>query len=168
MQFLKQWAISVCASGIIGTVFSMIAPKGSMDKILKLMISVFILTSMIVPFMTGENIEFEDFFDTSSKQAVSEDDLWQKSNELTLQTTQRSVEQSIRDFLVTKNCTECEVVVSLSVDENNYVSIESAELYLTESDQNRSAELITLTQQEFDITVKVFSIGDYDDESSKT
>lgn len=165
MQFFKQWAISVCASGIIATVFSMIAPKGSMDKILKLMISVFIFTSMLVPFLTGEKIDFDDFI-SSSSQSVSEEELWERANQLTLKTAKASLEQSIGDFLNRHSLEEYEIEVSFIVDENNYITISHADLYLMPDDLGRSGDLKALTEQEFGITVNVFSIGEYENETN--
>lgn len=166
MQFFRQWAVSVCASGIIGTIFSMIAPKGSMDKILKLMISVFLFTSIVAPFLSGEKLDFDLSADGAAQsQDISEDVMWEEANQLTLRTTQKSIENGIGDFLKRHSCAEYKVKVQLHVDENQYVQLDGAELYLTAADSSRGDELKQLTEADFQLPVTIFDIGAYKDES---
>lgn len=166
MQFFKQWAVSVCATGIIGTVFSMIAPKGSMDKILKLMIAVFIITSILAPFLTGEKrgMDFNSNFDTNSYQKVDEEDMWEQANQLTLKTAQKSVEKALVDFLIEKGITEFEIKVNLKIDSNHYIMVESGNFYITNDDWNIVDSIKAEAEQEFQFTINVYDIGEYEDD----
>lgn len=160
MEFFKQWAISVCASGIIATVFSMIAPKGSMDKILKLMISVFIFTSLLTPFLTGEKPDLSFLADITAQDGTSEDSLRSMSDELTMRTAKGSVEETITAFLQQHGCSDCRVQAELQVDENHYVQIVLIRLYLSEADLSRGDELKRMTETEYQIKTEVFSLGE--------
>lgn len=166
MQFFKQWAVSVCATGIIGTVFSMIAPKGSMDKILKLMIAVFIITSILAPFLTGGNnkSDFSSYFETNTKQDVDEEDMWEQANQLTLKTAQKSVEKALSDFLIEKGLTEFKIKADLKTDSNNYIIVEAAEFYITKDDWSTAASIKAEAEQEFQFTINVYDIGEYEDD----
>ncbi len=51
MDFVKQWIFSICVTLIISAIFSMLAPKGSIGRFYKIVISVFIFVSFVFPLM---------------------------------------------------------------------------------------------------------------------
>ena len=63
MEFIRQWCICVCSSLLIAVVFSLLAPNGSMKGFFKIMISVFIFVSFLLPFQDfrGDEFDFSDF-----------------------------------------------------------------------------------------------------------
>ena len=58
MDFIKQWTFCVCASLIIAVIFSVLTPKGTMNRFYKMMLSVFVFVSFLVPF---QNFSAKDF-----------------------------------------------------------------------------------------------------------
>ncbi len=50
MEFIKQWTFCVCVSLIIAVIFSILTPKGSMKTFYKMMLSVFVFISFVIPF----------------------------------------------------------------------------------------------------------------------
>ena len=61
MEFIKQWTFCVCVSLIIAVIFSILTPKGSMKTFYKMMLSVFVFISFILPFgdFSMSDIDFE-------------------------------------------------------------------------------------------------------------
>ncbi len=59
MEFVKQWTMCVCASLIIAVIFSILTPKGSMKTFFKMLLSVFIFISFILPFTDFKASDFE-------------------------------------------------------------------------------------------------------------
>ncbi|MBR3148800.1 MAG: hypothetical protein IKF64_01400 [Eubacterium sp.] len=59
MDFIKQWCASVCISLIVATVISMLSPRGSMNRFFKMMISVFIFISFLLPLQDFNGFEFD-------------------------------------------------------------------------------------------------------------
>lgn len=169
MQFFRQWAISVCATGIIGTIFSMISPKGSMNKILKLMIAVFIITSILAPFLTGGNktSDLKSAFENNSAQTVNEDDMWEQANRLSLKTAAKSIEKTVSEFLINKGINEFEIKVNLEADSNRCVSVTSVDIYVLPEAQSSSVEWKAEVEKEFQFPINVFDIGAYEDEINK-
>ncbi len=159
LEFFRQWAISICASGIIATIFSMIAPKGSMDKIIKLMLSVFIFTSMLTPFLDGGSIAFESMF-SLPEATVSAEELRAQANEITLSAAKNSVEQAIGDFLEERGCTVYQVEAALHVDEENYAVLDGATLYLSGKDMAQAEALKESAEQEFQMPIQIAELGE--------
>lgn len=59
MSFIKEWALSVTATILISAVLSVLVPKGSMGKLFKTVIAVFIFTSFIIPFTSFNASDFD-------------------------------------------------------------------------------------------------------------
>ncbi len=59
MEFFKQWSMCVCLSLIVSVVFSLIAPKGSMQRFYRVLISVFILVSFLLPLKNAPSFRLD-------------------------------------------------------------------------------------------------------------
>lgn len=64
MSFINEWALSVTATILISAVLSVLVPTGSMGKMYKTVIAVFIFASFIIPFTSFNTSDF-DFSDLS-------------------------------------------------------------------------------------------------------
>ncbi len=49
MDFIKEWTYTICITLIISIFFSILTPKGNMGKFYKMILSVFIFLSFILP-----------------------------------------------------------------------------------------------------------------------
>lgn len=49
METVKQWALSVCAAAVACGIAQMVLPRGSMEKIFKITVSVFFLCCLLSP-----------------------------------------------------------------------------------------------------------------------
>lgn len=59
MDFINEWTYTICVTLIISVVFSLLLPSGSMHKFSKMILSVFIFVSFIIPV---KNADFEAVF----------------------------------------------------------------------------------------------------------
>lgn len=66
MNFIKQWILSVSLTLIISVIFSMLSPKGAMGRFYKIIISVFIFISFILPIINFDFGKLELDFDLKS------------------------------------------------------------------------------------------------------
>ena len=72
MDNIKMWILSICISSIVGGVFYIIVPDGSLGKTVKVVITVFLLSCVILPF-SGNKIDFTvDDFDIDTNNKYSE------------------------------------------------------------------------------------------------
>lgn len=154
MEFFKQWAISICACGIIGTIFSMIAPKGSMEKILNLVIAVFIFTSILTPFLKMDKIDF-DFSGSSASNEETLQDMVEKSNEISLTSAELSVQKVVSDFLNSNDFPDAKVAVEMENDDEKNVSIKKIEILLPEEKLSQTNKVKLLVESEFKANVEV-------------
>lgn len=66
MEFINEWTYTICVTLIISVVFSILLPSGSMWKFSKMILSVFIFISFIIPLKNADlDIEFPEFAENS-------------------------------------------------------------------------------------------------------
>lgn len=154
MEFLKQWAISICACGIIGTIFSMIAPKGSMEKILNLVIAVFIFTSILTPFMKIGDVNF-DFGENNISSTENLEDMVEKSNEIALTSARLSAQEVVGEFLENNGFPESKVTIKMESDDENNISIKTIKIVLSEEKVSQADKVKLLIENEFKANTEV-------------
>ena len=59
MEFIKEWSFCICISLIISVIFSLLAPKGTLNRFYKILLSVFILISFIYPLKDFKGFDFD-------------------------------------------------------------------------------------------------------------
>ena len=60
MKYLNDWTYTVCITLIFSIIFSLLLPKNSNGKVGKIIITVFIMLSLIAPFKAnGFDLNFE-------------------------------------------------------------------------------------------------------------
>ncbi len=59
MGFLRQFTFSVCVSLITASVFSLLSPKGSMNRFFKVLISAFVFISFVIPFQDFRGVDLD-------------------------------------------------------------------------------------------------------------
>lgn len=59
MEAFRQWAVSLIIAGIAGTVISLLSPRGTMEKTLRAVIGIFIVSAVVSPL---ESIVSKDGF----------------------------------------------------------------------------------------------------------
>lgn len=67
MDYVKSWAFCICITLIISVIFSILAPKGTMGKFYKVIISTFIFLSFLYPLSDFNIADFRLDFDFESE-----------------------------------------------------------------------------------------------------
>lgn len=124
MEQIKNWALGVTAAAIIGAVVLVITPKGSIEKTVRVAVSLFLMCALLNPFVTGIDFseiseglkEVPDGVDTSDAYSAVE----------------KQTEEAISDEIL-KICSDCGIknaAVNIDVRMNgeNNLSVESVEI----------------------------------------
>ena len=148
MEFIKQWCICVCSSLLIAAVFSLLAPNGSMKTFFKVMISVFIFVSFILPFQNfrGAELDFSDFgiesqLESSQNESVS-----------------AMLENEISALLSANDIVGASVSVKSSYNAENG-EIDVRDIQVAVGDECDEKEVETLIFNELGLNARVIKIG---------
>ena len=70
MDYIKSWTFCICITLIISVILSILAPKGTMGKFYKVIISTFIFLSFLYPLSDFDIAEFKLDFDSVYENVV--------------------------------------------------------------------------------------------------
>lgn len=76
MDFVKNWTFCICITLIVSVIFLVLAPKGSMGKFYKIIISIFIFISFLYPLTEfkidhyNKNFKFENEYSNVIENSV--------------------------------------------------------------------------------------------------
>lgn len=147
MRFLNEWTYTICITLIISVIFSLLLPKGSTGKIGKIVITVFIMVSFIIPFKANDfKLNFEDY----SVEYENENTVKENSYENIIKT-------NIEDTLTKGNYKNSKAEVKVDIKDEE-VYIKSADVYIL-NDFNKD-EVKNYIFDKLGINTKVYYIGE--------
>ena len=83
MKYLNDWTYTVCITLIFSIIFSLLLPKNSNGKVGKIIITVFIMLSLIAPFKAnGFELNFEGIKVINEQQTENKEKSYIKSVEI--------------------------------------------------------------------------------------
>lgn len=144
MSFIKQWILSVCITLIISVIFSVLAPNGSMGRFYKIVISVFIFASFIVPLV---NFDFSDLvidYDFETDYSIQIED----SAEANLK---RLITQQLADVGINN----AEIDMLLDKNKNDEIVIQNITVCINE--KSRTEEIKTMLFNNLGLVCEVVS-----------
>lgn len=125
MEFIQSWTFSVCLTVLIACIFSILVPRSSVGKLMKMMIGVFIFVSFIVPFSDFDWSVFEQEFSPSVGSESVEEDYYAQN----LQNVEAALENTVLQSLEDAGITGC-TVEAQAVYTDGYIEIESVRVYI--------------------------------------
>ena len=133
MKFINEWTYTVCITLIFSVMFSLLLPKGSQGKVGKIVITVFIMISFILPFKAnGFNFDIDEYESISNVEIEAS--------------------AEVEDFEYTA---KVKVTVKLK---DNELYIQSADVYIL--DDYDSKEVKDFLFEKLGINAKVYYIGE--------
>lgn len=124
MGGFQSWAVSVCFTVIAASVLQYISPNGAMERVMKLVLSAFVLYGILMPII-GLVSQLENSFNTyiDAEQTMQTVDLSNTVNKQ-IYTAASSGIQNIVTVELAKKSIKCEnVEVIMDTNEDNSISI---------------------------------------------
>jgi len=147
MKYLNDWTYTVCITLIFSIIFSLLLPKNSNGKVGKIIITVFIMLSLIAPFKAnGFDLSFEDIKVINEQQTENKE----KSYSTTIKS---NIEKTLNDG----NYKNSKVKVNVKIKDDE-LYIKSVEIYiLNEYDKSEVKKYIF---DKLGINAQVYYIGE--------
>ena len=115
MEFLRNWIEQIALAVIIASIFEMILPNGKTKKYIKMILGVFIVFSIISPFVNST-----DLYNIDVNEIIGD---YAQSFEIDNTTSQNSTDEKIEDLYIN----ELEKDISKKVEEQGF-EVESCEI----------------------------------------
>lgn len=144
MDYIKQWTFYVCISVIVSVILSFISPKGNMGNFVKIIISIFVFTSFIIPLknFSIDNIKVPNISTnyTNSNQIAGE-----------------MINNQIKNVLDENNIIGADVDCNLYIDEDNQINVNSIQVAV--GDEYNLEKVEKIIYDNLQLNVSVIHIG---------
>lgn len=147
---IKQWAYGITVAAIIGAIVLALSPKGSTEKLVKTVVSLFLMCAILYPFISGANpIEFFEKielpeFDTSISQNDSARNFL--ANEL---------QEKIAEILSQSGINDTDISIDISIENENEMKINSVQIFAAEEFKNQFEKAENALRSQLGIETKI-------------
>ncbi len=153
MNAVREWAIVVSFAFVISAVLEMITPSAKLEKIINLVLNIFILCMVIFPLKsTADDIKFNL---SLSKYQSENTELKEKVKEQTENLAKSKIEDKIRNIAKNKNIYIKKINIFMDTNEDNCISINKINVYLDKQYAEKGSELERLFSVELGIPIEV-------------
>ena len=138
MESIRLIGTSICFTAVVASIFSMLVPDSRLDKVLKFAISLFFLTGLVSPFLSG-GLDFH--VDLAPAQSTASAERMEEAVQAQFAAlAQRRVESAVAEVLRQEGLPVRKVETAIHIDESDGISITNVKV--------SPGELITPAQAE--------------------
>lgn len=150
MEEIRQWAYGITSAAIIGAIILALAPNGSTEKLLRTAVSLFLMCSILFPFISNAN-PLKIFTEIKLPDSISVDESSHKAEEY----IKNELVKKIYDILAQNGINEPEISIDITIENSNEMKINSASIFASavQADKFDSAE--KALKDELGIEVKI-------------
>ena len=154
MDMIRQWALSICVTVVAATIFSMLIPNGSMEKVVRFAVSLFFLVSLLSPFIGGR-IDWNIDFNTEAMEQQDTVPLQESIDRQMTTIVENRLEASVTQLLAGIDVEPEKIEIQVNVGEDNSICISRLVLRLGQKDQNKGREASDLLKKEVGVTPEI-------------
>lgn len=129
MDFFRQWAVSLIVSAAAVTVVIILTPRGSTDKTVKAVASIFVISVIFTPF-TQMKIDFP----TLEAAADYNDEIYCDLNDSMLEACRNAVENALTEKAEEMNVTLEEICINADVNTDGCIIIHKISVTASNAD----------------------------------
>lgn len=151
MDAVRDWALSVCAASVCGGIVYLLSPSGSLEKVLKIAVSVFFLTCLLSPVITDWrdiNINGESFSISQDKNAQEYQNIYQHQ---VLEECRKSIRKLTYDILAENSLAAQKIEAIINIGGDNSIIIKQIELYMDEAYENQKEKIEKIIEDELGV-----------------
>ncbi len=142
MDAIKQWAICLCSAVLAAGIIMMLVPEGGTKKILKTVVSIFVLCCIIAPAANLSGIHFSISDKPQEAAQVNADSLQAAINQQVLTASEENIKKMAIDALAAEGMNPKTVFVNMDIAEDNSIIINQLDIVLDNTQNQQEAEHI--------------------------
>lgn len=154
MDAIAQWATVICICACAGLILEMMAPNGSMDKILRFVLGAFMLCAVIFPLGTvisGINAELNSIdFEKETASGFTED-VDKQSEEVAKASVSRLVEECVEKTGAKPE----KIELTMDSADDGSISIVLVTVTVGPQDQDKAVKIKAAVEKELELKTKV-------------
>lgn len=155
MNWIREWAFSICITLIAISLFSMLMPKGSMEKTVKFTISLFFLSCLIGPFIFNPPSFslFTNFSNKNIKDSLNYEIVKTVHNQV-LVSIENIIRRNITQFLKKNNINNInikKIEININISDDNSILINRIDIFLDSSYKMMDNQIRNIIKKEVEI-----------------
>ena len=149
MEYIKQWALGLVLTSVLGTVVLVLAPSGSVEKQVRLAVSLVLLIMFVRPLVGLFDIDTKDF----KKDAVITEDTSHRADEYFITAFKSELNNRIMKLIEDNGIEVIKTETDVSVNDEKEVSIVGVVVFITSADEVSAVK--DLIKNEYGIIAEV-------------
>lgn len=150
MTEIRQWAYGITVSAIVGAIVLSITPGGSTEKLVRAAVSLFLMCAILSPFLSGvDPMKLLDGVDLPDSEIQSTENS-EAQNYL-----EERMKEKISDILDECGIKNADIRISINIENENEMSIESVEISAEKIYENKFKNTEENLKKQLGIEVKI-------------
>lgn len=148
----KQWAVSLIICALGGTLISLLSPRGSMEKTLRAVIGIFVVSAICTPLLKLKKTD--TFLPAFVADAVTQTD----TSDLELQmknACRNTIGKVVDDIMNSAGVENYEVEADVDMDEKYCVIIQEIRINIHRTNNGSVAEIEAMAKERLGVPVKI-------------
>ncbi|MDD2955221.1 MAG: stage III sporulation protein AF [Oscillospiraceae bacterium] len=147
MADIKSWAAAVCAAELAGSLAHLLSPPGNMQKVYRVVVSVFFLCAMALPLLSVARGAPEWLLEPEPDPAWEEQALLQVVERQTAELVARRAEELVREDLAAMGVAGAEISAVIHENDGGGIYIEQLVILLPTEEIGKSGEISGRVEQ---------------------
>lgn len=149
MEYIKQWALGLVLTSVIGTVILIISPSGAMEKQVRLAVSLVLLIMFVKPLVglsdiNGKNYKKYEFFTESTSY---------NADEYFVTAFKDKLNDDIVELIDDKGINVIKTEIDVSINDVKEISVDRVVVFIV--DKNKISTVKHLIEKEYGIIAEV-------------
>ena len=155
MEFIKNWVLIIVSAAVAGSVMLLLCPSGNMERTVKTIISIFLLSAIILPFSGSGfiKLDFIQYKETSGE--VYKDNIDVIFTEFTADEVENLIKRSLND-----NSVAYDDIMAVVSKKDDVINIEKIVLNIGEGSAAEADSAVKLIKEIIGSGVNVEVIND--------
>lgn len=150
MDTIRLWVTGLVAAAIIGAVVLALTPSGGAEKAVKTIVSVFLISSMLLPFVKGEGISLDFDIENQTSAYVNSEDIMDTVS----QQFEKKLIASVENILWQNGIQTHSVSIDININ-GEEISVERVRVVLKKESADKVGEAKAFLEQELSVSADV-------------
>jgi hypothetical protein len=128
METIRSIGASICITLVVTGIFSMLMPSRTMEKIIRFAVGLFFLSSLILPFASGDfsfDLSVPEWEDTQPGESLT-----QQVQNSTIRVSEQKVEELAESLLEAEGIVPQKVTATINIEQDNRITITKLSIVL--------------------------------------
>lgn len=132
MNEIKQWALGITVSAIVGAIILFISPEGSTEKLVRAAVSLFLMCAILSPFLSNADpMKIINGLELPEVQSAP------SANDEATEHLQDELKEKIFDILEEVGIKNADIRISINIENGNEMKIESVQIFAEKIYENQ-------------------------------